>query len=182
MNVLINNAGISIPRNIDEPKECYEAYKKVMQVNMNASVQLTLLLAGALKEAAIKSKQTSSIINVSSVAARRTSLTRFAYSCSKAALNMFTANIAYELAPLVRINTVSPGPIETKIIERAGIPIELFKRKSERSTLAGRIGQPEEVAECILFLSDSSRASYVNGADLVVDGGCLVTPITWDEK
>lgn len=180
LNLLVNNAGMSIIVSHEKALECFEAFKKVMQTNLFSTVHLTLLLAPALKKAAIESKTLSNVINISSVAASRTCQVLFSYSCSKAAMNMFTSSISSELAPLVRVNTISPGPIETKIIERTGVPLEIFRESASRTTLLGRIGRPEEVAECVTFLIDPSRASFITGANLVVDGGYLVAPLKWE--
>ena len=73
----------------------------------------------------------------------------------------------------IRVNAVSPGPIETPALEKAGIPAEQVEQAIAGFTSEvplGRRGQPEEVAAAVLFLA-SDESSYIAGVDLAVDGG-----------
>jgi NAD(P)-dependent dehydrogenase (short-subunit alcohol dehydrogenase family) len=96
------------------------------------------------------------------------------YGATKAALRSFARSMAAELkARGIRVNTLSPGAIDTPIIdgqfktkEEADAGREMFKQM----TPLGRIGKPEEMAKAILFLA-SDDSSYTTGADLVADGG-----------
>jgi NAD(P)-dependent dehydrogenase (short-subunit alcohol dehydrogenase family) len=96
------------------------------------------------------------------------------YSATKAALRSFARSMAAELKDRgIRVNTLSPGAIDTPIIdgqfktkEEADGAREMFKQM----TPLGRIGKPEEMAKAILFLA-SDDSSYTTGADLVADGG-----------
>jgi NAD(P)-dependent dehydrogenase (short-subunit alcohol dehydrogenase family) len=94
------------------------------------------------------------------------------YLASKAAVRSLARSLAGEpdvLARRIRINVVSPGPVETPLTAAAhGVP-ELRQYVNEMVPL-GRWGQPEEVARAVLFLA-SSEASYITGAELAVDGG-----------
>lgn len=97
------------------------------------------------------------------------------YSATKAAQRSFARSWAAELAPRgVRVNTLSPGAIDTAIIDgQVGFDktkADALKASFASGTPLQRIGQPEEMAKAILFLA-SSDASYVTGADLVADGG-----------
>ena len=96
------------------------------------------------------------------------------YAASKAAVNMFARSLTTELAPKgVRINVVNPGPIETPIFNRMGMDAESTKGMVEgivAQSPLGRIGNPEEIADAVLFLT-SDDSSYVHGATLLVDGG-----------
>jgi len=100
------------------------------------------------------------------------------YSASKAAVRSLARTLCTELGPRgIRVNAVSPGPIDTPIIDKLGLPKEhrdgFAASISQRSPLA-RFGRPEEVANAVLFLA-SDESSYVVGADVVVDGGMLQT-------
>lgn len=98
------------------------------------------------------------------------------YAASKAGLRAIARIMAVELvARNVRVNMVSPGPTETPIINRSGVPPEAvdgLRQVMINAVPMKRMGEPEEIARAILFLS-SSEASFITGIDLFVDGGCV---------
>lgn len=145
-----------------------EQYDRVMNTNMRAVYQLTMLAVPEL----IKTK--GSIVNISSVNGIRSFPGVLAYNISKAAVDQFTRCVALELAPKgVRCNSVNPGVIITEIHKRGGMDEEAYAKFLEhsRSTHAlGRPGQVEEVSGVIAFLA-SDKASFITGASLPVDGG-----------
>lgn len=174
LHLLVNNAGHGQHIPVTKPIECYKTYKKIMAININAVVKLTLLCSQALKDTSLKMKKPTNIVNIGSIAGLRPCITLFSYSTSKAALNMFSQSLAIELSPYVRVNVVSAGPIETKIIERAGWELEKFKELANTNAPLKRIGHSDEVANCVLFLADLDKAAYITGANLIVDGGCSI--------
>jgi NAD(P)-dependent dehydrogenase (short-subunit alcohol dehydrogenase family) len=95
------------------------------------------------------------------------------YSATKAALRSFGRSLASELAPKIRVNTISPGPIETPIFGKLGLPAEVIQGfaadMTQRNPLK-RIGHVDEIAKAALFLL-SNESSYVTGIELFVDGG-----------
>jgi NAD(P)-dependent dehydrogenase (short-subunit alcohol dehydrogenase family) len=95
------------------------------------------------------------------------------YGATKAAVRSFGRSLARELAPRrIRVNTISPGPIETPIHAKAGMqPGEMASIDQQIVPLA-RMGRAEEVASVALFLA-SEDASYITGAELFVDGGLV---------
>lgn len=177
LNLLVNNAGINIPVPHTNPDECYAAYKRIMQINLHSAVRLSLLTASALKKTAEQSGETTSIVNVSSIAGCRPTPVYAAYGVSKAGMSMHTNYMSIELAPLVRVNSVAPGPVETKIIERSGWSMDQFKAMTNATAPLGRVGQPEEVAHSVLFLADPVKAAYITGAQLLIDGGVNQAPL-----
>lgn len=96
------------------------------------------------------------------------------YAASKAALRSLVRVLAAELIERrIRVNAVSPGPVETAIISKTGISQEQLEQvttKLQQSVPLKRFGQPEEIAKAVLFLA-SDEASFVLGEELVVDGG-----------
>jgi len=98
------------------------------------------------------------------------------YSATKAAVRSFARTWTTELKDRgIRVNVVSPGPIETPIFEKMGLPAEQvqeFGVHVSAQVPLGRFGRPEEIAKAVLFLA-SDDASYVAGVDLYVDGGMV---------
>lgn len=168
LDVLVNNAGIFVKSPGYDPKS-YDTYRQVMTVNTDASVRASLAAAEHLK------KTNGNMVFVSSVASVKTSDLGYAYCMSKAAMSMFAKSLAVDLAPNVRVNIVSPGPVLTPIFERVGLSPELVKSLMDVTTLQNRIGTSEEIAKSIAFLV-SDDASFVNGHEMFVDGGYLLKP------
>ena len=184
LDLLVNNAGLGLPVEHWKAEECYESFKRTMQINLFATVRLTLLFGEPLKRTARDCCQgrPTSVVNIGSIAALRPTQSLAAYSTSKAAISMFGRCMACELAPLVRVNCINPGPVETKIVERSGFSLDDFKLASQRICAMRRIGQPDEVAQAVLYLADQQLAGFVTGAELTLDGGALLAPLYWSSE
>lgn len=119
-----------------------------------------------------------SILLTSSIATRKILEGHAVYAGAKAAMEAFARSWALELkARRIRVNVVSPGPVDTPILGKLGVPDEA--RDGFESHLAnviplGRLGRVDELARAILFLA-SDEASFVTGANLQVDGGIALT-------
>ena len=114
------------------------------------------------------------IVNISSVAAELANAHHVHYSTSKGAVRMLTKALAVALAPdNIRVNAVGPGPVLTSMGQS-----EIYEQDEEHRqrmlgrVLRGRVGTPEEIASCIVFLA-SDEADFVNGTTLYADGGVL---------
>lgn len=171
LDVLVNNAGIGGFSSILAPN-ALKIYDSVMAVNIRALVSLTNLAGPHL----IKTK--GNIVNISSVSGIRPYVgTGFAYNLSKAAVNHFTSTIAGELARNgVRANVVNPGPVQTDIIKNAGMREDdeaKFWEGLKKGTLLGKIADPEEVAELVLFLA-SDKARSITGSSFIIDNGTVI--------
>ena len=156
---LVNNAAIFDGSSMRETSE--ELFRRVVEVN-----QLGVFLGMAAVTPGMVEQGKGSIVNISSSAGLR-GFPAFAYTAAKHAVTGMTRTAAKELGPLgVRVNSVHPGIVDTPMLP-PGRGAALAS-----ATPLGRPGQPGEVGEAVLFLL-SDAASYVNGAQLTVDGGLL---------
>lgn len=168
LDVLVNNAGIFTKSLVQDPRS-YEVYKQVMTINTDATVKASLAAVEELK------KNKGNLIFVSSVASVMPSESGFAYCMSKAAMSILAKCMAIDLAPDVRVNIVSPGPVATPIFERVGLTEEIATKLMGCTTLQGRIGESKEIASSIAFLI-SDEAKFITGHELFIDGGYLIKP------
>jgi 3alpha(or 20beta)-hydroxysteroid dehydrogenase len=112
-----------------------------------------------------------SIINIASVAGMQGTSSLFAYTATKWAVRGMSKSAALELARFkIRVNTIVPGVIDTEILE--GNPTGM-NEVLVKSIPMRRMGEPNEIAEAVLFLA-SSRSSFVTGADFAIDGGMSI--------
>jgi len=120
----------------------------------------------------------SAVVFTSSVAASIAFPTASIYSATKAAIVSFGKTLAVELAPRgIRINVLSPGPIDTPIIKKLRLPAEVqkgFEEANAAKSLLKRFGTSEEVARLARFLL-SEESSYIIGAEILIDGGVRLT-------
>jgi NAD(P)-dependent dehydrogenase (short-subunit alcohol dehydrogenase family) len=120
----------------------------------------------------LKKSSNASIVNVTSTVVHQELPNHSLYSTSKAALEKLTWHLVKDF-PGIRSNTILPGWTMTPMAEGAGSPEELkliFDLMAEKWIPAGRVAQPDDMANVMLFLC-SEKASYVNGASITVDGG-----------
>jgi NAD(P)-dependent dehydrogenase (short-subunit alcohol dehydrogenase family) len=163
LNALVNNAAIS-PKGergsrLSTIETRVEDWKAVFQVNFFAPL---MLARGLMEELAAVS---GCVVNVSSIAGSRVHpFAGSAYATSKAALAALTREMAADFAPRgVRVNAISPGEIDTSILSPG-------TEKLVADIPMGRLGLPEEVAKAIYFLC-TEQSSYINGAELHINGG-----------
>lgn len=165
IDILFANSGISTIRPIAEFDE--EAYDRVFDTNTKGMFFTVQQLSPFLNDGA-------SVILNASMAASIGFAGGSVYGATKAAVRSFARMWAVEFAERrIRVNAISPSLIDTGIIEKVGLTkkeeIDSFLAVASRNP-AGRIGQPDEVANAVVFLA-SQEASYINGIELVIDGG-----------
>jgi len=168
IDVLCNNAGIEHYRNANE--YTIDEWNAIAETNLRGAFLCTKYAYPHLK------KTRGSIVHISSVQAFANERQISAYAASKAGLLGLTRAMSLDFAgDGVRVNAVCPGAIQTGMMEaflkNQSDPEEAVQ-KIGRSIPLGRVGQPEDIAQAVYFLS-SVAASYITGATLVVDGGLL---------
>lgn len=167
LDVLINNAGI-VDTAMPLREMSAQRIQRMMTINV---VGVMLCCREAVKRMSTRSGgHGGAIVNVGSAAAHRGSPNEYVdYAASKGAIDSLTEGLSKELAADgIRVNTVRPGVIDTLIHVEGGRPDKA--RQAEGRIPMGRAGQPEEIANALLWLA-SSEASFTTGAILDVDGG-----------
>jgi NAD(P)-dependent dehydrogenase (short-subunit alcohol dehydrogenase family) len=163
LSVLYNNAGTSTFGKLHEmdPAE----WDRVLRVN------LTGVWAGF--RAAVPhmlSGGGGAIVSTASISGTRPAAGEGPYAASKAAVAALTASAALEYAPAIRVNAVSPGMIRTAMTAPMFEFMPSQTERFETETPVGRVGQPEDIADAVVFLC-SDMARFITGQNLVVDGG-----------
>ena len=166
VDILVNAAGIIANGTIENTS--LADYDLMMNINVRSVFQLTQLVLPSIIE------RKGNIVNVSSVTGLRAFPNVFAYCVSKAAVDQLTRCAALELAAKgVRVNAINPGVVRTNLHLNSGMNADNYAAFVERSKTThplGRIGQPEEIADLILFLA-SSKAGWITGVTYSIDGG-----------
>jgi meso-butanediol dehydrogenase/(S,S)-butanediol dehydrogenase/diacetyl reductase len=159
LDVLVNNAGIGIPKTIEELS--VEEWQRVLDVDLNS------IFYGAKAALPHLRKSKGNIVNTASISGLGANTRLSAYFAAKGGVVNFTRYLAVEYGPVgIRVNAVNPGPVNTNpalfeignLLEEyiANIPLK-------------RLGTPEDVAAAIVCLA-SDDASYISGHNLVIDG------------
>jgi NAD(P)-dependent dehydrogenase (short-subunit alcohol dehydrogenase family) len=167
IEICVNNAAVT--HRADVLDMDWTDFDRVYEINLRAP----FVLGQAVARALVGAGATGTIVNIGSVNAQLALPDNAAYVASKGGLLQLTRAMAIALAPRgIRVNMVAPGSIDTPL-QRAGQSRSpaLRARVLSRTPL-GRLGEPEEVADAVLYMA-SDRSSYVTGECLFVDGGRL---------
>ncbi|OYU15232.1 MAG: short-chain dehydrogenase [Alphaproteobacteria bacterium PA4] len=168
LHILVNNAGVAGGR-MELMTATLAEWRQVLDVNLDG-VFLGLRHAGP----AIADSGGGSVINLSSILGKVGLPNAAAYCASKGGVALLTKSAALEWAPLgIRVNSVHPGFIDTPMVSGAIAAAENGNEMRDGLIAAhalGRFGVPREIADAIVFLA-SDEASFMTGAELVVDGG-----------
>jgi NAD(P)-dependent dehydrogenase (short-subunit alcohol dehydrogenase family) len=173
IDILVNNAGASPAMGtvLDSDERLWDT---IMNLNLKGVYFTSQAVAKIMK-----AQGGGKIINIASVDGFNPEPFVSVYSISKAGVRMITKAFANELASFnIQVNTIAPGPIDTKMMNShwAHLPPEEAKKEKaalEKILPTGRIGQPDEIAGAALFLA-SAASSYTTGTEIVIDGGMLL--------
>jgi len=158
LDVLVNNAAVHHLRTIED--ETADGFDRLVAVNLRGTF---LGMRSAL--APMRAGGRGSIVNISSLAGLRGFYAHGAYGAAKWGVTGITQTAAIEFGPSgIRVNSVHPGPIDTDMLPGRDNLARL------RDAPLGRVGQPTEVAELVLFLA-SDASAFITGAAVTVDGG-----------
>lgn len=161
---LVHAAGVAGVAPLEQLTE--DLWAAVMDINLRS---WPFIIKGILED--LKASPGAAVVGIASINATLGNAMNPAYSASKAGLLGISRALADDLARYgIRINAVSPGQILTPMIEDAVNASPPIKKSFESRIMMGRLGEPREVANAVKFLL-SSDASYITGAELVVDGG-----------
>ena len=172
IDALVSNAGIHFSANIENTSE--QDLERVFSINVKGAYAAIKSVLPAMKK-----QKNGSIILVSSDQAIVGKQNSFAYNLSKAALASMAKTTALDYAKYnIRANAVCPGTIETPLYhsaidnycEKSGADKNAVHQEEASMQPLGRLGQPEEVAELVLFLA-SDKAKFITGSLQVIDGG-----------
>ncbi|MBM7424356.1 SDR family NAD(P)-dependent oxidoreductase [Spongiibacter marinus] len=176
IDIVVNNAVLMVPGML--ANHSTRAWHQNFQVSLDGAMFLMREAYSELK------KHRGAVVNVSSVCGLAGSVATAGYSAAKAGVIALSKSASIEWAPAIRVNTVVPGAFLTPALETVN-PDEETQRATGKTIPLGRIGDPRECANAILFLA-SDEASYITGAVLNVDGGRMAELNTgsarWEDK
>ncbi|WP_187362589.1 acetoacetyl-CoA reductase [Massilia rubra] len=162
LDVLVNNAGITRDRSL--AKMQHDDWVDVMRTNLDSVFNLS-------KQAIepMIAQGWGRIINISSVNGQKGAFGQTNYAAAKAGMHGFTKALALEMARHnVTVNTVSPGYLRTNMV--MAVPDQVMSSRILPQIPVGRLGEPEEVAGLVAYLS-SDEAAFVTGANIAINGG-----------
>ncbi len=162
IDVLINNAGITRDATLHRMKP--EQWSDVIRTNLDSLFNMTRGVIEGMRE-----RNFGRIVNISSINGQKGQFGQANYSAAKAGLIGFTKAVAQENAAKgITVNAVAPGYIATEMVR--AVPEDVLKSKILPLIPVGRLGEPEEVARCVVFLA-SDDAGFITGSTLAANGG-----------
>lgn len=162
IEILVNNAGITRDTTLHRMKP--EQWRAVVDTNLDSLFNMIRPVIEGMRERGF-----GRIVNISSVNGQKGQFGQVNYSAAKAGVMGFTKALAQESAAKgVTVNAVAPGYIATEMVK--AVPADVLKAKILPQIPVGRLGEPEEVARCVVFLA-ADEAGFITGSTLTVNGG-----------
>lgn len=162
VEVLVNNAGIT--RDATLHKMTLEQWSAVVSTNLDSLFNMTRNVIEGMRDRGF-----GRIVSISSINGQKGQFGQANYAATKAALIGFTKSLALEgAAKGITVNVVAPGYIGTEMVR--AVPEEVLKAKILPQIPVGRLGEPEEIARCVVFLAGEG-AGFITGSTLTVNGG-----------
>ena len=169
VDALVNNAGTTATWKVKDLESLdMDEWDRTFAVNVRGTFQVSRAAVSLLKKGA-----NPSIVNTASIVGLRPGPQPLPYAASKAAVVNLTKTLAWNLGPDIRVNAVAPGYVATALVADLAEKGAINAPAIAQRTPLGRMAEPSEIAETIVFLA-SPAASYVTGATLAVDGGWSV--------
>jgi NAD(P)-dependent dehydrogenase (short-subunit alcohol dehydrogenase family) len=172
IDILVLNAGVYYIAPFESVTE--SNYDSVMNINVKGVFFTLQKFVPILNDGA-------SVVLISSIGAYSSPAAGHAvYSATKAAINSLVKTVSFELAPRgIRVNAVCPGPTQTPIFGKVGLPEEALSQMAtaiQRKIPVKRFGAPSDIAKLVSFIS-SGDASFITGSEYIIDGGLISVPI-----
>lgn len=162
IEVLVNNAGIS--RDATLHHMSHEQWSEVIRTNLDSLFNMTRQVINGMRE-----RNFGRIISISSINGQKGQIGVANYSAAKAGVLGFTKAVALENARKnVTVNAIAPGYINTELL--AKVPPEVMEKNILANIPLGRLGEPEEVARCVVFLA-ADESGWITGSTITVNGG-----------
>jgi acetoacetyl-CoA reductase len=162
VDILVNNAGIT--RDVPFHRMTLEQWQQVMATNVDSLFTMTRPVWEGMR-----ARKWGRVVNISSINGQKGQFGQVNYSAAKAAAIGFTKALAQEGAAVgITVNCICPGYIGTEMVK--AVPAEVLKTKILPLIPVGRLGEPEEIARCVVFLAGED-AGFVTGSTVSANGG-----------
>ena len=166
VDVLVNNAGITRDAMLHRMKP--EQWTEVINTNLNSLFNMCRPLIEGMR-----ARKFGRIINISSINGQKGQMGQTNYSAAKAGEIGFTKALALESAKSgITVNAIAPGYINTEMVQ--AVPKDVLEKSILPLIPLGRLGEPEEIARCVVFLA-SDDAGFITGSTLTANGGQYIT-------
>jgi acetoacetyl-CoA reductase len=166
VEVLVNNAGIT--RDAMLHRMTVEQWNQVITTNLNSLFNMCRPVIEGMR-----TRKFGRIINISSINGQKGQMGQTNYSAAKAGDIGFTKALAQESAKAgITVNAICPGYINTEMVQ--AVPKEVLEKNILPAIPVGRLGEPEEIARCVVFLA-SEDAGFITGSTMTVNGAQYIT-------